>query len=452
VNATQLGGIAANQYVLTGDARLSDARSPLPGSGSYIQNAFSLQSGANFNISGTGTAAILNAEQRFNIGGESVLRAPSNNTAVGKNSGLNISTGQLNSFLGFQAGLRTSTGTGNSFFGQGAGVDNETGSNNSFFGVGAGDQMQSGNSNTMIGSRTRMSVDGLTNATAIGANATVGLSNSLVLGAINGFNGATSDTNVGIGTTSPTHRLQVNGNTFLLGNLGVGTSPTERLHVDANGSEMLVGGGGCPAGNIGIGLNGAFGSCANYTVRGDGQSVYINRPVGGFVFFREGNGGSQVLINPGGTLELRVLGASGGTALCRNASNLVSFCSSSLRYKKNIVSYAPGMSFIRQLRPIAYEWKTDGMKDVGFGAEDVAKIDPRFVTYNDKGEVEGIKYDRMSAAFVNAFREQETEISTQRAEIESLRKQVDQQKAHIAELKALICSVAGNAAACSVPK
>src|SRR6266700_272153 len=31
-NATQLGGIAANQYVLTGDARMSDARNPLPNS------------------------------------------------------------------------------------------------------------------------------------------------------------------------------------------------------------------------------------------------------------------------------------------------------------------------------------------------------------------------------------------------------------------------------------
>ena len=37
-NAAQLGGAAANQYVLTGDSRLTDARSPTAGSNNYIQN------------------------------------------------------------------------------------------------------------------------------------------------------------------------------------------------------------------------------------------------------------------------------------------------------------------------------------------------------------------------------------------------------------------------------
>lgn len=53
-NAVQLGGVAANQYVLTGDARLSDARDPLPGSANYIQNTANQQAGSNFNISGNG--------------------------------------------------------------------------------------------------------------------------------------------------------------------------------------------------------------------------------------------------------------------------------------------------------------------------------------------------------------------------------------------------------------
>src|SRR5204863_6487310 len=54
-NATQLGGVAANQYVLTNDPRLLDARTPTAGSTNYIQNANSQQP-ANFNISGNGTA------------------------------------------------------------------------------------------------------------------------------------------------------------------------------------------------------------------------------------------------------------------------------------------------------------------------------------------------------------------------------------------------------------
>src|SRR2546429_9162187 len=55
-NATQLGGIAASQYVQTNDSRLSDARTPTPGSSNYIQNTASAQASSNFNVSGNGTA------------------------------------------------------------------------------------------------------------------------------------------------------------------------------------------------------------------------------------------------------------------------------------------------------------------------------------------------------------------------------------------------------------
>ena len=56
-NSTQLGGVAANQYVQTNDSRLSDARNPLSGSASYIQNGTAPQPTSNFNISGNGVLA-----------------------------------------------------------------------------------------------------------------------------------------------------------------------------------------------------------------------------------------------------------------------------------------------------------------------------------------------------------------------------------------------------------
>ena len=58
---------------------------------------------------------------------------------------------------------------------------------------------------------------------------------------------------------------------------------------------------------------------------------------------------------------------------------------------------------------------------MGFGAEDVAKIDPLFVIYNPKGEIEGVRYDRLSVAFVNAVKEQQAQIEQQRSQIEALR-------------------------------
>lgn len=134
-----------------------------------------------------------------------------------------------------------------------------------------------------------------------------------------------------------------------------------------------------------------------------------------------------------GRVRVDELGISGNVSVSRNAQLQLSLCSSSLRYKTNILNFSEGMSFINQLRPISYDWKVDGMHDVDFGAEDIAKIDPRFVTYNSKGEVEGVKYDRLSAAFVNTFKEQQ-------AQIEDHKKQLEQQRAEINALKTLVCA------------
>src|SRR5205807_1410681 len=89
-NATQLGGVAAGQYVLTSDSRLSDPRPPTAGSSNYIQNTTTQQASSNFNISGNGTAGgtlsgnILNAASQYNLGGSRVLsNAGTNNFFVG---------------------------------------------------------------------------------------------------------------------------------------------------------------------------------------------------------------------------------------------------------------------------------------------------------------------------------------------------------------------------------
>src|SRR2546430_3979611 len=75
-----------------------------------------------------------------------------------------------------------------------------------------------GGNNTIIGANADVGTNNLTNATAIGANASVTQSNSLVLGSINGVNGASSDTKVGIGTPAPAQRLQVVGSVTVRGN------------------------------------------------------------------------------------------------------------------------------------------------------------------------------------------------------------------------------------------
>ncbi|MEO8135007.1 MAG: hypothetical protein ABI831_13620 [Betaproteobacteria bacterium] len=249
-NATQLGGVAASQYVLSSDARLSDPRPPTAGSSNYVQNTASQQASSNFNISGNGTAAgtltgnIVNATTQYNIGGERMFSAPgaqnlfagygagplntgsnnaffghaagdfngsgSNNSYFGASAGFTNTSGFNNAFFGHTAGF-VSTASYNSFFGYAAGQANTAGGDNTFFGALAGIANTSGSRNTVIGRNANVASGALTNATAIGAFARVDQNDSLVLGSVNGVNGATADTKVGIGTTAPAAKLDIKG-------------------------------------------------------------------------------------------------------------------------------------------------------------------------------------------------------------------------------------------------
>lgn len=69
INSQMLGGISASQYVQTSDPRLTDARDPLPGSPNYIQNTTLTQAASNFNVAGNGTAGSLTANTTLSVAG-----------------------------------------------------------------------------------------------------------------------------------------------------------------------------------------------------------------------------------------------------------------------------------------------------------------------------------------------------------------------------------------------
>ena len=78
------------------------------------------------------------------------------------------------------------------------------------------------------------------------------------------------------------------------------------------------------------------------------------------------------------------------------------------------------MNLVNRLRPVTFDWKDSQAHDLGLVAEEVAEAEPLLVTRNEKGEVEGVKYDRLSAVFINAFKEQQAQIERQRDQITSL--------------------------------
>ena len=118
------------------------------------------------------------------------------------------------------------------------------------------------------------------------------------------------------------------------------------------------------------------------------------------------------------------LGSAGATALCRNANNEISSCSSSLRYKTNVSSFTLGLDLVNKLRPITFDWKQDGMHDLGLGAEDVAAVSELLVIRNSDGQVEGVKYDRIGVVLLNAVKQQQAQIEELKKQIEALKKLV----------------------------
>jgi hypothetical protein len=157
------------------------------------------------------------------------------NVMLGHSAGAYGTDGGSNVYVGHSAGIQYN-GSENVFLGHRAGGSNNfslSGSGNVFLGSSSGVNNGSGSSNTLIGSHTEVLTGSLTNATAIGNQAAVSANDAMVLGSINGVNGATANTNVGIGTTTPADRLHVVGNLRMVdGNQAAGKVMTS----DVNGT------------------------------------------------------------------------------------------------------------------------------------------------------------------------------------------------------------------------
>jgi hypothetical protein len=116
----------------------------------------------------------------------------------------------------------------------------------------------------------------------------------------------------------------------------------------------------------------------------------------------------------------------GSTYVCRApATGILGSCSSSEKYKENVVPLTAGISAVSKLKPVAFDWKSSNERDIGLIAEDVERVSPLLVTYN-QGVIEGVKYDKISLLAINAIKEQQKQIQKQQTQIQELKKIVCQ--------------------------
>ena len=371
------------------------------------------------------------------------------NSFFGVNAGGANTTGFTNAFFGAEAGFSNTTASDNSFFGAGAGHENTIGTQNSFFGRSAGLSNVSGNDNAFFGyhagSNNIFSFNSFFGSGAGDSN-TTGCCNSFFgyhagqanqTGANNSFFGlnagssTTADDNSFFGTGAGGVNTTGQLNSFFGG--FVGTNNTTGFN------NAFFGYGAANANTTGD-HNTAIGALANFgannltfaTAIGAGSVASLSNSI----YLGRANGTDAVRI-PGsvvidGTLVVGSLGSAGSTSICLNASDRISPCSSSLRYKTSVQSFTGGLDIVRRLRPITFNWKEGGMTDVGFAAEEVDKIEPLLTTRDDKGEIEGVKYGQLTTVLVNAVKEQQLTIERQQ-------QQINKQGRQLEVLKKLVC-------------
>ncbi len=335
------------------------------------------------------------------------------NTANGYQALSSNTTGNGNIASGLVALVNNTTGNYNTAIGAEALYRNTTGSYNTASGNDALFSNTTGSLNTGLGLNANVGSGNLTNATAIGAGAWVTESNAMVLGSINGVNGATASTNVGIGTTAPTHTLEVyseKATTAQMAMITDGTDAAFSLNNTATGGHEYWIDSGSGAAGVGAG------NFAIYDRSASSTRLVVDTA-------------GQVGI---GTISPTELLSVNGSANKIGGGSWDVF--SDGRLKNLNGSFSSGLSQVLKIHPVRYRYKADnplGIRDtdehIGVVAQEVRQVIPEAVTENSKGYLL-VNNDPIIWSMLNAIKEQQGEFRQQQAELAKALRQVRQQE------------------------
>jgi trimeric autotransporter adhesin len=344
------------------------------------------------------------------------------NTASGFGALAGNTSGQSNTVAGQGAMYLNTTGYNNTASGEGALYYNTTGGNNTGMGMGSGSTADespiTGSFNSFLGYGSTMSKGSLTNATAIGAFAEVGASNSIVLGGTIGANGASISTNVGIGTPTPGHLLDV-----------AGTTAIDSIGLN-NGSNFI---------DLTFGLNAGEGMSSSRTEGPNQYGIDLFTDFARRISIEQhGNVGigttsPDSLLTVNGSAD-KPGGGSWGTYSDGRLKNLNG-------------SYNSGLSQVLKLNPVRYRYKSDnamGILDtdehVGVVAQDVQRVIPEAVTQNSKGYLL-VNNDPIIWSMLNAIKEQQEQLRELKSELRTTRQSLQRMQAQVARTQPALVAV-----------
>ncbi|MBK9487123.1 MAG: tail fiber domain-containing protein [Chitinophagaceae bacterium] len=293
------------------------------------------------------------------------------------------------------------------------------------------------------------------NSTVIGSRAYTNTNNSMVLGSINGVNGATADVKVGIGVTDPTEKLEIgNGRLRFRGNApggnahgitwtnNAGTIDRAFIGMETDNFFGIYNFGFPPGWNVRLhnttgemGINKQPGTTtsesrlqvkqrsagANYGI-GIETAINTNR----WDIFLDNNTTPDYNFSYNGNLRGYIQNATGNYIVV-----------SDKRFKKDISSFSNSLAKINQLETYQYHYLDNSTIDpfsIGFMAQDVQKLFPDAVSEKvmDDGKKRlGVNYQYFTVLAIKGLQEQQSNIDAQNKKIEVLENQ-------LAELKKLV--------------
>jgi hypothetical protein len=328
------------------------------------------------NNTAIGNSAMLATTGSNNVGvGDNVLRLNSSggsNTAMGNQALYSNTTASNNTAVGFQAVYSNTTGTANTALGLQALYANTTASSNTAIGYQSAVLNTTGANNVAVGESALRSNTTASNNTAVGYQA--------------GYSTTTAGGNTFIGRLSGYSTTGID-NTFV----GI----TSGYSMTTGTKNTILGG---FQGNQG-GLD--IRTASNYVVLSDG----------------DGNWAMWSKIGVG-TAFANVASGAGTNALKFNTTTgVMTYDTSSARYKDNIRDSKYGLADVMKMRSAQFEYKDDGRSDVGFIAEEMLDVIPEVVAIDKQGRADAVAYDRLVSVCVKAIQEL-------KAEVDSLKQQL----------------------------
>lgn len=141
------------------------------------------------------------------------------------------------------------------------------------------------------------------------------------------------------------------------------------------------------------------------------------------IIHNNSNTGLEVYLQCTANNELTV----GGTI--RATGDVVAYASSDLRYKDNLKKIEDPIDKLLSINGYEFDWnqkqETYSGHDVGVIAQEIEKVIPEIVTTRDNG-YKAVKYEKIVPLLIEAVKEQQTQIESQKSEIEELKDLVKQ--------------------------